>query len=72
MQNQNSLQESEHRTKNNYEFGESALENDKKVDIPKFENTDNVLEMRASELSDFLNEIVENHIKLKKKINSDL
>ena len=59
------------RTNNNNGFGETALENDMKVDIQKFENTDNVLEMSASELSDFLNEIVENHIKLKKKINSD-
>ena len=58
-------------TNNNNGFGETALENDMKVDIQKFENTDNVLEMSASELSDFLNEIVENHIKLKKKINSD-
>ena len=74
----NSLQESEQRsagrTYNNHnkEFDEETAHDDEKVDFPKFENTDKVSGMSASEFSEFLNEIVDNHIKSKKKIDSDL
>ena len=45
---------------------------DENEDIPKLKKTENVLEMSASELSKLLEEIVENHIKSKRKSNSDL
>ena len=51
---------------------EDAVNDDEKIDLPKFKNTDNVLEMSAHELSKFLEAIVENHIKSKRKIDPDL
>lgn len=76
--NETTLQDSDQNkaseTNNNVEgFEKDTVDNDdENEDLPKFKKTENVLEMSASELSKFLEEIVENHIKSKRKINSDL
>jgi hypothetical protein len=53
-------------------FEDDAIhDDDQNEDLHKFKKTDDVLEMSSFELSQFLEEIVENHIKSRRKIDPD-